>query len=53
VTGDGRFPEARRRLRRLLKRLNIFDPSRPEQLDEGGRVSSGRYDGDGGGSRPE
>ena len=40
------------RLRLLRARLNIFDASRPEQLDGGGRFS-GRVDGGGGGTRPQ
>jgi hypothetical protein len=44
-----RFPEIRWRLRLLLKRLNIFDRTRPVDLDEGGRVGD-RFDKDGYGS---
>jgi hypothetical protein len=44
-----RFPELRWRLRLLLTRLNIFDPARPEELDEGGRAPD-RFDQGGYGS---
>jgi hypothetical protein len=44
-----RFPGIRWRLRLLLNRLNIFDPTRPVDLDEGARVGD-RFDQGGYGS---
>jgi hypothetical protein len=45
-----RAPEIRRRLRSLLRRLNVFDPSRPMTLDDRFRAGD-HFDKSGGGSR--